>query len=314
MRPGAVDDLSDHAEGRTIEIRRLESGFALEVMGLPLWEPFPEATLETLAEHWSQSGLLIFRRQALSEDEIVAFSARFGELDVIVRKDWQSSGRPEVIHISNLKDGAGRSIGGLGAGEIGWHSDQSYMRDPATGSLLYMVEGASGSGRTYWAHLGRAYASLPDATKAELEGKHAIFDYRKRQSTYDDDAPMSEELHRNTPVVAHPLVNRHPISHTASLYLDPTTTVGIRELPGPRGEALLERLIRHATRPELVYTHEWQVGDVVMWDNGVVMHRRDPIDPTSHRLLKRTTFRLAKDRHIVPPGVEVAAPYGEDPD
>ena len=84
--------------------------------------------------------------------------------------------------------------------------------------------------------------------------------------------------------------------------MDPTTTVGIRELPGRDGEALLEHLVRHATQPRFVYTHQWQIGDVVMWDNGLVMHRRDPIEGKSHRLLKRTTFRLPADRHIVPPG------------
>ncbi len=302
-RAGASDD--GGGGRRPIEIRPLDNGFALEVRGLGLWEPVPEAAIETLADHWSRNGVLVFRRQALSEDELVAFSGRFGELDRIVRKDWQSPGRPEVIHISNLKDAAGRSIGGLGAGPIGWHSDQSYMRHPATGSLLYMVEGPSESGRTYWAHLGRAYAALSTAAQAEAEGKHALFDYHKRQSTYDDEAPMSEELRRSTPVVAHPLVNRHPITGAPSLYLDPTTTVGIQERPGRAGDALLEQLARHAAQPEFVYTDAWRVGDVVMWDNGIVMHRRDPIERARHRLLKRTTLRLPSERHIVPPGVEI---------
>jgi taurine dioxygenase len=246
--------------------------------------------------------VLIFRRQALNEDEIAAFSARFGELEVIVRKDWQSTDRPEIIHISNLKDATGRSIGGLGAGEIGWHSDQSYMRQPATGSLLYMAEGSTNTGRTQWAHLARAYASLPEATKELIEGKHAVFDYLKRQSTYDDERPMSPDLRLRTPIVTHPLVNRHPISGIPALYMDPTTTVGIQHVSDREGQALLETLTDHATQPQFVYTHEWQIGDVVMWDNGLVMHRRDPIDNESHRLLKRTTFRLSPDRHIVPPG------------
>lgn len=258
--------------------------------------------IRVLGERWSESGVLIFRRQALDEDEIAAFSARFGELEVIVRDDWQSSARPEIIHISNLKDASGRSIGGLGAGEIGWHSDQSYMRRPATGSLLYMAEGSTNTGRTQWAHLARAYASLPETTKELIEDKHGVFDYLKRQSTYDDEAPMSPDLRRRTPIVTHPLVNRHPISGVPTLYMDPTTMVRIQDLPDREGRQLLETLADHATQPQFVYTHEWQIGDVVMWDNGLVMHRRDPIDRESHRLLKRTTFRLSPDRHIVPSG------------
>jgi taurine dioxygenase len=169
-----------------------------------------------------------------------------------------------------------------------------------------MVEMPRDGGRTYWANLALAYAGLPDYTKVAIEGKHATFDYLERQSTYDDEAPMSAELRRRTPVVAHPLVNRHPVTAVPSLYLDPTTTVGIHELPGPAGDALLARLNAHATQPEYVYAHDWQVGDVVMWDNGIMLHRRDPFDATSHRMLKRTTLRLDPSRHIVPAGFEVA--------
>lgn len=235
-----------------MNVRPLNNGAALEVDGLRLWEPLPDSTVEALENLWSESGLLVFRRQALSEDEIVAFSARFGEIEMVVRTDWQSPNRPEVIQISNMKDGQGRSIGGLGAGELDWHSDQSYMCNPATGSLLYMVEMPRAGGRTYWANLARAYAGLADDLKAEIQGKHAAFDYLKRQSTYDDEAPMSEELRRKTPVVAHPLVNRHPVSGVPALYLDPTTTVGIHEMPGPAGAELLQRLNIHATQPEYV--------------------------------------------------------------
>lgn len=291
-----------------MKVRPIGNGIAMEVTGLTLWEPIPERVCASVADLWSKSGVIVFRRQALSEAEIVVFSRQFGELDIIVRTDWQSESQPEVTQISNMKDAGGRSIGGLGAGELDWHSDQSYMRDPATGSLLYMVEMPREGGRTYWANLSLAYASLPDDTKARIEGKHGIFDYLKRQSTYDDEAPMSAELRRKTPVVAHPLVNRHPVTGAPSLYLDPTTTVGIAELPGEEGARLLAELNAHATQPQYVYAHDWQIGDVVMWDNGLVLHRRDPFDPATNRLLKRTTFRLPPSRHIVPTGYSLDGP------
>ena len=215
-----------------MNVRPLNNGAALEVDGLRLWEPLPDSTVEALENLWSESGLLVFRRQALSEDEIVAFSARFGEIEMVVRTDWQSPNRPEVIQISNMKDGQGRSIGGLGAGELDWHSDQSYMCNPATGSLLYMVEMPRAGGRTYWANLARAYAGLADDLKAEIQGKHAAFDYLKRQSTYDDEAPMSEELRRKTPVVAHPLVNRHPVSGVPASILTQRRPWAFTKCPG----------------------------------------------------------------------------------
>jgi len=230
----------------------------------------------------------------------------FGDPDVIVRTDWQGA-TPEVVQISNMKDSAGRSIGGLGAGELGWHTDQSYVADPATGSVLYMVEMPRDGGRTYWANLQLAYDALPEKTKTRIDGLSGVYDYVARQSTYDDEPEMSQELRRKTPPVTHPLVNRHPVTGRKSLYLDPTTSVGIAELAGPQGRELLDELNEHATQPDFVYAHEWQIGDVVMWDNGFLLHRRDPFDVGQNRLLKRTTLRLSPAHHIVPPSTLFAA-------
>ena len=284
-----------------MEIRRLGDGFAHEVSGLDLWRTLSAPEVAALRDAWTRHGVLVFRRQALSEDELVAFGRCFGELDVIVRTDWQSKVRPEVIHISNMRDGRGESIGGLGAGELDWHTDQSYVVDPATGSMLYMVEVPPIGGRTFWANLQLAWEALPPAKKRRAAPLHVVYDYLRRQSTYDDEAPMSAELRRRTPPVVHPLVNVHPITGRRALYLDPTTAVGIEGWPADESEALLAELCEHATRAEFVYAHEWRVGDVVMWDNGFLMHRRDEFEPTANRWLKRTTLRLPPDRHIVPP-------------
>lgn len=290
----------------TYRIEPISGSFACEVHGLALWQPLDDATVSQLAEAWSGQGVLLFRRQSLSEAELVAFSRRFGDPDVIVRTDWQAA-TPEVLQISNMKDSTGRSIGGLGAGELGWHTDQSYVADPATGSVLYMVEMPRDGGRTYWANLQLAYDSLSQKTKTRIDGMSGVYDYLARQSTYDDEPEMSDELRRKTPPVSHPLVNRHPVTGRKSLYLDPTTSVGIAELPGAEGQALLDELNEHATRPEYVYAHEWQIGDVIMWDNGFLLHRRDPFDAGQNRLLKRTTLRLSPARHIVPSSTLIAA-------
>lgn len=281
------------------EIMPIDGQFAFEVRGLELWRPLPQDVVGALDDAWSSQGVLVFRRQALSEEELVAFSARFGEPDRIVRSDWAGN-HPAVIQISNMKNAQGRSIGGLGSGELGWHTDQSYVANPATGSVLYMVEMPRDNANTYWANLHLAYEALPPALKRRIAGLSAVYDYARRQSTYDDEKPMSEELRRRTPPVAHPLVSTHPVTGRKSLYLDPTTTVGIDGLPGEEGRTLLDELNRHATRPEFVYTHRWQIGDLVMWDNGFLLHRRDPFDPSQNRLLKRTTIRLSPERHIVP--------------
>lgn len=291
----------------TFTIEPIGGSFAVEVQGLDLWRRLDDATTDALRRAWGTHGVLVFRRQSLSEDEMLAFFSRFGEPEVIVRTDWQSKNRPEAINISNMKDLDGNAIGGLGAGEIDWHTDQSYVTDPATGALLYMVEMPRDGGKTYWANLRLAYDGLEDATKEKIEGLSAIYDYLKRQSTYDDEEPMSDELREKTPPLMHPIVNTDPVTGEKSLYLDPTTTTGIADLPDDEGQALLDALNAHATGPEFVYAHEWRIGDVVMWDNGFLLHRRDAFESDKNRWLKRLTVKLSPEHHIVPTSILVAA-------
>ena len=282
--------------------------FAREVSELSLWESLDDLTVARLADSWSRHGLLFFRRQALSEAELLKFSTYFGDPDVIVREDWASTTTPQVIQISNMKNYQGESIGGLGVGELDWHTDQSYMQAPATGSVLYMVEMPNAPPVTYWANLQLAYDGLPKSKQDEIDGLNVVYDYGLRQSTYDDEPRMPEELRRKTPAVTHPLVNVHPQTGMASLYLDPTTAAGIEGMSSSAGRELLLELTEHATQPAFVYAHHWQIGDVVMWDNGFLMHRRDAFDPDENRLLKRTTLRLPADRLLVPSGALATSP------
>ena len=283
-----------------MRLTALQDTFAHEVLDLNLWKDLDERTLNRLRIAWRRHGVLLFRRQSLSESELVRFFSHFGKSEVIVRTDWQSRNRDEVIHISNMKDASGRSIGGLGSGELDWHSDQSYMTDPATGALLYMVEMPNEGGATYWANLQQAYDALNEETRSQIADLEAIYDYAKRQSSYDDEAPLSASLRRKTPPVLHPLVCVNPQTRRQSLYIDPSTMVGISGVSAKKGAALLAQLSAHATQPRFVYTHHWQIGDVVMWDNGQVLHRRDHFGEATPRWLKRLTCQLSPEHHLIP--------------
>ena len=283
-----------------MRLTALQDTFAHEVLDLNLWKDLDERTLNRLRIAWRRHGVLLFRRQSLSESELVRFFSHFGKSEVIVRTDWQSRNRDEVIHISNMKDASGRSIGGLGSGELDWHSDQSYMTHPATGALLYMVEMPNEGGATYWANLQQAYDALNEETRSQIVDLEAIYDYAKRQSSYDDEAPLSASLRRKTPPVLHPLVCVNPQTRRPSLYIDPSTMVGISGVSAKKGAALLAQLSAHATQPRFVYTHHWQIGDVVMWDNGQVLHRRDHFGEATPRWLKRLTCQLSPEHHLIP--------------
>jgi taurine dioxygenase len=286
-----------------LKSRALDNSFACEVLGLRLWEPQADHTIDELRDLWARHPVLVFRRQALSEGELADFSACFGTLERTVRTDWASPVRPEVGLISNLKDAQAKPIGGLGDGEIQWHSDQSYMLNPATGAMLYALELPPEGGATSWVDLSAAYAGFPDRLKRAVEGKFAIFSYVKRLSGYQGvDRVISEEAKRKTPPILHPLVHTHPVTGRKALYLDSTTTVGIDGMNEASGAALLEEIYDFATRPEFTYCHHWQIGDALLWDNGFTMHRREPFDPFARRLMKRTTIFLSHERHIVPEG------------
>ena len=285
------------------ETSPMDQSFAREVVGLRLWEPQHSQTIDELRGLWAHHPVLVFRRQALSENELADFSACFGPLERTVRTDWASPVRPEVSLISNLRDAQARPIGGLGDGEIQWHSDQSYMKEAATGAMLYALELPPEGGTTCWVDLCAAYAGLSARLKRAIEGKRAIFSYAKRLAGYQGiDRVISEEAKRKTPPVLHPLVHAHPVTGKPALYLDSTTTIGIEGMNDASGAALLDEIYESAARPEFVYRHHWQVGDALLWDNGFTMHRREPFDPSARRLMKRTTMALPRDRHIVPEG------------
>ena len=291
----------------SLETRLLDNSFACEVIGLHLWEALDEETIDELRALWAHHPVLVFRRQALSENELADFSALFGPLERTVRTDWASPVRPEVGLISNLKDAQAKPIGGLGDGEIEWHSDQSYMLNPATGAMLYALELPPEGGATSWVDLCAAYALLPDRLKHAVEGRRAVFSYAKRLAGYQGvDRVISEEAKRKTPPILHPLVHSHPVTGRKALYLDSTTTIGIEGMNDASGSALLDEIYEFATRPESVYRHHWQVGDALLWDNRCAQHCATPFDDAKYqRLMQRTTIEgevpMMADREVFRP-------------
>ena len=284
----------------TLRLAPLDENFAFEVSGVETWSGLDDEQVRSFDDAWANQGVLVFRRQALTEQELVTFSGRFGTPDVIVRTDWASQDHPEITQISNMRNADGANIGGLGSSELDWHTDQSYMAEPATGAILYGVEVPEDGPQTYWANLHLAYEALPQETKARVDGRSAIFSYAQRYKDYEDENVPSEEILAQTPDVTHALVQTHPTSGAKSLYLDPSTMIGIEGMGEAEGRALLGELTEHATRPDFVYRHHWQPGDLIMWDNGFLLHRRDAFRTDQNRLLKRTTLRLSPERHIVP--------------
>jgi alpha-ketoglutarate-dependent taurine dioxygenase len=293
-----------------MEIVSIDGSFAREVRGVRLWEGLGPAQLEEIRAVWRECGVLVFRRQALSESELVEVSAIFGKPQLVHRTDWVSPEHPEVILVSNLKDQDGKQVGMPGSNDVEWHTDQSYVANPATGAMLYAVEIPNdGGGSTWWTNMRTGYEELPQDLRQQAEGKRAVLSYLKRLAGYNEQAAkVTEEMLRKTPPVAQPLVYVHPVTGRKSMFLDPTTTIGVEGMADKEGVDLVDRLVKACTLPHHVYKHRWHVGDVVLWDNALTMHRRDEYESRQRRFLKRTTIALPEQQHIIPRGQKLERP------
>lgn len=192
-----------------MQITAVGNSFAREVKGLPLWQPMSEAERGSMLEAYRESGVLVFRRQSLSEDELVAFGRLVGAPSIYAETSWLSN-KPEVIILSNLLSSDGSMLGGLSNNRLDWHADQSYYAEPVTGCFLYGVELPAEGGETSWASLYSAYETLPVELRSVVDGAVGIFSFaarvggknRKKNDNHDTDRRI-----RETPDVKHPLVN-----------------------------------------------------------------------------------------------------------
>jgi alpha-ketoglutarate-dependent 2,4-dichlorophenoxyacetate dioxygenase len=172
--------------------------------------------------------------------------------------------------------------------------------------VLYAVEVPKGGASTYFANLRLAYAALSSDLRNRVDNLQAIYDYALRAASCSGKQPDIGEIRHRFPLVSHNLVYADPTSGEKSLYMDPLTMSGIVGWPDSEARALINSLTSHATRTEFVYRHEWQVGDVLMWDNATMLHRRDPVGDRP-RLLKRTTIALPAEAHVTPQGALLEA-------
>jgi taurine dioxygenase len=280
--------------GGSSRITVLPTGKALgaEIQGIDL-RTLSSSDFASIYQAWLDHSVLLFRGQHLTDDDLIAFSRKFGDLD------WapiQESGRrfveghPEIYVVSNVMEN-GAPIGSLGAGEATWHTDMSYLQDPPKASILYALEVPPAGGNTYFNNMYRAYETLPEALKEKIEGKKLKHDATYNSGGYVRQGVAAVDDPVASPGIFHPLVCTHPETKRRVLYLGRRRNAYIDGLPLAESESLLDELWAQANLPELEWHNEWRVGDLVLWDNRCTMHRRDPFDATSRRIMHRTQIK-----------------------
>ena len=237
---------------------------------------------------------LSFAGKNLSNERHIEFSRRFGELEIHIVKKYLLPGFPEILLISNIRDDRGEHIGLADAG-FTWHSDTSYRRRPSRWSLLYAKEVPQRGGRplgdTVFANTVAAYEALPESMKKLLARLKAVHRYSARRRVADSPRPkLTRQQVEETPDIAHPIVRTHPYTGRKSLYVTAGECIGIEGMPDDEALDLVAELDSHCVRPEFLYRHKWQVGDLLMWDNTSSMHLAicDYALP-ERRLMHRTT-------------------------
>ena len=273
-----------------MRFEQVGQSFVAEVMDVDLGR-ISDSEFRVLYKAWLEFGVLRIRGQSLNDGELQRFSNRFGPLEEIPygkisEEEKQKIKNRYVTVISNIEVD-GKPIGGLGNKEATWHSDMTYIEDPPPASILMSLEVPELGGDTHFSDQKAAYLSLPSELVSRIENlsiKHnaahtSVGDLRRGFDPIKDP--------REAPGAIHPIVRTHDETQEKVLYLGRRELAYVVGFALEESEQLLNEVWRYAAMSENVWTQQWEVGDVIIWDNRRVLHRRDGFDQSQRRLMKR---------------------------
>lgn len=289
QRPAETDE-------QDFSIRSFDGPLGAEINGLDLNLPVSDHDVAAIRAVLVKHGLVVFRNQRITPEQHVAFSRRFGPLQVHVLNRFHLKHHPEILIVSNVVEN-GQPIGLVDAG-ADWHSDLSYMPKPSLGSLLHAQELPPEQGDTQYANMFNAYDTLPADVKRILEGRTAVHSYVYRYRRLQALSPWRPDLTQKqideVPEVEHPVIRTHPENGRKALFVSEGFTSHIVGIPKDESDALLTFLHAHTIRAENVYTHKWRAHDIVFWDNRSTVHYA-PITPQH---LRRTLYRTTVEGDV----------------
>lgn len=285
-----------------MDIRPMDAALGAEVRCGDLRE-LDDARAAQLRQASLDHLVLLVRDQEMSDADLVAFGRRFGAFqhsrplpsplayEGKVRQGGADERHPEVTIVSNIVEN-GVAVGGLGDGELVWHSDMSSFEAPPDQTILHALEVPATGGDTGFNNMYLAWETLSPELRARVSGLQLKHDATIDAAGYvrPHFAGVADDL-RTSPGAVHPLVRTHPETGRHCLYLGRRAKAYLMGLEVAESEALLDALWAHATQPALQWFHRWRPGDLLMWDNRCVMHRREPFDPAARRKLHRVVIR-----------------------
>ncbi len=272
-----------------MNITPLSPVFAAEIDGVDL-AAISDSDFEEVYRAWVEYGVLRFRGQTLDDPQLERFSARFGPLEKIpIRMTPEQARRMPSLYVVPLSNITidGKPIGGLGNSEANWHSDMTYEETPPPASVLLSVEIPAEGGDTQFCCQHAALLAMPESLRARLadlrikhDASHTSIGELRRG--FDDATDPSE-----VPGAIHPAIRRHEENGRDALYLGRREFAYIAGMTLGDSETLLDELWSYASLPQNVWTQQWKVGDVIIWDNRRVLHRRDAFPNDMRRMMRR---------------------------
>ncbi|MDP2357282.1 MAG: TauD/TfdA family dioxygenase [Beijerinckiaceae bacterium] len=265
-----------------LSVKPLDAPLGAEIVGLDVRNITPEAQ-QALHQALLDHHLLVIRNQPTADADLVELGKSFGPI-VKARLVSPLTGRDDIMVISNIRED-GKPVGQLPDGEMAFHIDQIYRQTPCKGAALHAVEIPAAGGDTMFSNNVRAYESLPDAMKKQLEGLMATHSFQYGETLKENRVDSPER-----PQYTHPLVRRIPENNKRALALCRLMTDRIEGLPEDQSRALIEELCDRIEDRGNIYSHEWRVGDILIWDNRCTSHARTDFATTERRLMKRVTI------------------------
>jgi taurine dioxygenase len=278
-----------------IEFEPLSYALGAEVRGVDIAAGVSDVQLAEIRAGFLRHGVLLFRRQRISREQHIAFSARFGELDRhdSVPRD-RIPGYPELLAVTNDPQAVGVPSDSKYTGQT-WHSDLSFTLEPAMGSLLRGVRVPPVGGDTMFANMTLAYEQLSPGMQRLVAGLTGVHATARKMS-----AEREAEARKLNPPVAQPVVRVHPETGRKSLYIGEKVERFV-ELTQAESRPIIDYLCRHASQPQLVYRHRWQADDILMWDNRCTNHLAlGDYDDNEVRHLERTTIKGTPSGYALP--------------
>lgn len=271
---------------------------------LDLSRPLDDGEVKQIEQALGKYGVVSFPNQQLTSQQLRDYSERFGALEINVANMYHDGEFPEVMILSNMKEG-GKPVGLADAGQD-WHTDMSYSSVIAFTNVLYGIKIPFRDGRslgnTEFSNMHAAYEDLPEELKQELQGLTVTHDFNKfwemmRREKGSTRPALTEEQRKRKPPVSHPIFLIHPITGKKVLYANPGYAIRINELSESRSAEVLEFLFEHQLQEKYRYRHQWAEGDVLMWDNmGTIHNAVADYGPDEHRYIKRC--QVMADRYF----------------